>query len=175
MLIHPLILTVSQAAPQQSSSLFQLKKQRHLLVRNCYPKPDVLRSLRIRSLYCHCTRNTTLIGAFGLCTRGFDGVDEWIPIGLTPADREDVEGVHVNYQLRHWLFQACKNTFCSRLMLHILLYFTYSVILNCVYQKKKKSGFCLPPINVRLSSPEQSCWVYTNEQVEGIPDESQAG
>lgn len=42
-------------------------------------------------------------------------------------------------------------------------------------RKKKENSFCLPLINVRLSSPEQSCWVYTNEQVEWIPDESQAG
>lgn len=93
--------------------------------------------IKIRSLYCHCTRNTTLMGPLGLCTRGFDGVDEWIPISLTPADWEDVEGVHVNYQLWHRLFQACKSTFCSTLSLHIWLYFTYSVILNYLYQKKK--------------------------------------
>lgn len=39
--------------------------------------------------------------------------------------------------------------------------------------KKKETGFCLSLINVRLSSPKQSCWVYTDEHVEGIPDESQ--
>lgn len=39
-----------------------------------------------------------------LYTGWFDGVDEWVAVCLAPADREDVEGVHVNYQLRHGLF-----------------------------------------------------------------------
>lgn len=89
---------------------FSTEKTKTFACHHCL-KPDMLRSLRIRSLYCHCTRNATLMEPLGLCTWGFDGVDEWIPVGLTPADWEDVEGVHVNYQLRHWLFQACRKTF----------------------------------------------------------------
>lgn len=115
--IHPLILTVSQAAPQQSSSPFQLKNK------------DICVSVAIiqRSL------GSTLIGQLGSCTRGFDGVDEWVAIGLTPADWENVEGVHMNYQLWHWLFQAYKNTFCRTSVLYIYCYFRYNVILKGFY------------------------------------------
>lgn len=38
-----------------------------------------------------------------LCTWGFDGVDERIAVCFTPADREDVQGVDMNYQLWHGL------------------------------------------------------------------------
>lgn len=45
-----------------------------------------------------------------LQTCGFDGVDEWIAVGLAPADGEDVEGIHVDYELRHGLLQSCDDT-----------------------------------------------------------------
>lgn len=45
-----------------------------------------------------------------LFTCRFDRVDEWITICLTPADGEDVEGVHMNYHLWHGLLQSCTNT-----------------------------------------------------------------
>lgn len=81
---------------------FSTEKQRCLRVSSHHLKPEV-----------------PFFRPLGLCTRGFDGVDEWVPIGLTPADWEDVEGVHVNYQLWHWLFQTCQNTVCRTSMLHI--------------------------------------------------------
>lgn len=42
---------------------------------------------------------------FGTTTFGFDGVQQGVTVGLTPADRKDVQRVHMSYKLWHSLFQ----------------------------------------------------------------------
>lgn len=55
-----------------------------------------------------------------LYTWGLDGVHKWIAICLTPADREDVEGVHMNYQLWHGLLQSWRKTHTAIMKLFLL-------------------------------------------------------